>query len=411
LSLLLPNASARSKAPRRRANHVTQDTTSNTTDTVEPFTAAQYAQINQLGHDLSNPSAALADLAAMSQVMQEIFSSVEQDEQGGNTAWALNDFEFIDSTLGPFCNTSETGTQKLHLLRVGSDGSSTDMIVKQWSWQDTRTYGRDPSNPASFTETSSGMPPDVHHQNGLAINAITNADTGVLLSWSLGMTNYYANLTDLGCANQVSTPAEYHLTTTAETAVANDATVSELAPNQSGPIQPVLQLQDGSYVGTVNPGGSFAGTGPYMVRFDSSGNTLATAAGYLPQMATADGGVVSQDGTFFDANLNVTGAVLSLPTQSWRGNEYQVGSLDQVAGPPLIAASLWAWQGGNPAGTSTGARPWFFRLTWQNAFDFIPSNPSTIPALKTDITYDATAIKTAALDVLKQAYKAWPVTV
>jgi len=92
LSLLLPNASARSKAPRRRANHVTQDTTSNTTDTVEPFTAAQYAQINQLGHDLSNPSAALADLAAMSQVMQEIFSSVEQDEQGGNTALGLERF-------------------------------------------------------------------------------------------------------------------------------------------------------------------------------------------------------------------------------------------------------------------------------------------------------------------------------
>jgi len=55
------------------ANHITQDTTSNTTDTAEPFTAAQYAQINQLGHDLSNPSAALADLAAMSQVMQEHF--------------------------------------------------------------------------------------------------------------------------------------------------------------------------------------------------------------------------------------------------------------------------------------------------------------------------------------------------
>ena len=64
------------------ANHITQDTTSNTTDTAEPFTAAQYAQINQLGHDLSNPSAALADLAAMSQVMQEILSQVEQDEQG-----------------------------------------------------------------------------------------------------------------------------------------------------------------------------------------------------------------------------------------------------------------------------------------------------------------------------------------
>lgn len=161
--MLLPNASARSKAPRRCANHITQDTTNYTTDPAELFTAAEYAQISQLGRDLSNPSAALADLAAMSQVMQEIFSSVEQDEQGGNTAWALNDFEFIDSTLGPFCNTSETGTQKLHLLRVGSDGSSTDMIVKQWSWQDTRTcpqsnacsarrsrYAGKPSSKAAF---------------------------------------------------------------------------------------------------------------------------------------------------------------------------------------------------------------------------------------------------------------------
>jgi len=174
----------------------------------------------------------------MSQTLQQIFSQVEQDEQGGNTAWALNDFEFIDSTLGPFCNTSETGTQKLHLLRVGSDGSSTDMIVKQWSWQDARTYGRDPSNPASFTETSSGSQPQVTHESGLAINAITNADTGVMLSWSTGDFNGCATLTDLGCVSHVSGPAEYHLTTTNGTAVANDAIVSELAPNQSGPIQP-----------------------------------------------------------------------------------------------------------------------------------------------------------------------------
>jgi hypothetical protein len=76
----------------------------------------------------------------------------------------------------------------------------------------------------------------------------------------------------------------------------------------------------------------------------------------------------------------------------------------------LIAASLWSGQGGNPSGTGAG-RPWVFILNWQNQFDFIPDVPSNLPRLKTDITNDATAIKTAALEALKNAFSQWNVTV
>jgi hypothetical protein len=50
-------------------------------------------------------------------------------------------------------------------------------------------------------------------------------------------------------------------------------------------------------------------------------------------------------------------------------------------------------------------------LTWQNDFDFIPDVPSTLDTLKTDITFDATTIKNAALDALKKAYSPWRVTI
>jgi hypothetical protein len=62
------------------------------------------------------------------------------------------------------------------------------------------------------------------------------ADTGVLLSWKTDEFNYCATLTDLGCASQFQKPAEYHLTTTNGAAIAQDATMLEIAPNQTGPI-------------------------------------------------------------------------------------------------------------------------------------------------------------------------------
>jgi hypothetical protein len=108
-----------------------------------------------------------------------------------------------------------------------------------------------------------------------------------------------------------------------------------------------------------------------MVRFDASGNVLGYASGYLPQMATADGsaigvpyqgvsdatgGVIPGPAGTFDANLNVTGQMPSLPIQSWTGSAYQYGSIDQVASRTIFVdgASFWPQIGGNPSGNGTG---------------------------------------------------------
>ena len=99
-----------------------------------------------------------------------------------------------------------------------------------------------------------------------------------------------------------------------------------------GHVVPVLQAQDGSFVGTSEDG---------MVAFDAGGNMGWAVPGRCPQIATADGGVVAQapgmwgcydatgPGFTFDANGNATGMIVASPTYSWTGNSYQVGSVEQ----------------------------------------------------------------------------------
>ena len=250
-------------------------------------------------------------------------------------------------------------------LRVGTDGSSSDTTIRQWSSSYSFQWTAIDTN----TESQSGAAPYV---NGSY--PITNADQGALVSWELVLPAYCASATNGICSNNVADKVEYHLSTSNGT----DTTWNEIAPNQVGPVQPVLQLQDGSFVGTASPGGRYASGGPYMVKFDTSGNVLATTSGYYPQMATADGGVVSQDGTFFDSNLNVTSAVSSLPTQSWLGNSYQNGSVEQLSlDSPVVASSFWASAGGNPSNNSTAAQRFEVKL-----HTFVLSGTQTIPLRK-----------------------------
>jgi hypothetical protein len=83
----------------------------------------------------------------------------------------------------------------------------------------------------------------------------------------------------------------------------------------------------------------------------------------------------------------------------------------QIVNAPTCPTTLWAQPGGNPSGTSTAARPWRFKLIWQNDFTFTPENPQQLPNLTTNITYDATVIKQAALKALRNAYSGEPVNV
>jgi hypothetical protein len=181
------------------------------------------------------------------------------------------------------------------------------------------------------------------------LQMITNADTGILISWGY-------------------IPMEAHRT--GGMAVVTGTSVSLIngvqTVDQWAGTHPVLQAQNGLFIGTA---WAYDSSVPDMVAFDAAGNTRWSVRGYGPKIATADGGVIAQafdpdsggltepaftgPAVKFDENGNATGQV-DLPTYSWTGNAYQVGSVDQVAAEALnVALSLWAFLGGNNSGNGT----------------------------------------------------------
>jgi hypothetical protein len=171
---------------------------------------------------------------------------------------------------------------------------------------------------------------------GVSIPMITNADQGVLLS-------FY----DFG--------ANYYLATTAGAGVS-------LVSAPMGGITPVLQAQDGSFIGAVDVWEEDSSV-QYMISFDASGGVRWMApGGWQPQIATADGGVIATDevtgaAETFDQNGNATGQMASLPEYSWTGEAYEMGSVDdKLLPPPAYAASYAATAGGSPSGRGGPSR-------------------------------------------------------
>jgi hypothetical protein len=165
-------------------------------------------------------------------------------------------------------------------------------------------------------------------------------------------------------------------------------------PGQGDHVVPVLQAQDGSFVGTAWTG-EF-GEVPYMLAFDATGSVRWMLPGYGPKIATADGGVIAQ--AYDPATYDFTGAALTfdqsgsvtgqmdLPTYSWVWNAYQVGSVDQVVAMlPFFATTFWALQGGNMSYTPTAAQPLPDRV--QAMYDVVTPDPLGAGAVLRNITY------------------------
>lgn len=260
--------------------------------------------------------------------------SLTNPQQGiiAGDGYAYFSFEYGIQTVQKICSPpTESGLahNETHarLLRVGSDGSSSVITVGD-STQDTSWSCE--GNPDGFggecgltyssstASSSSGVSPG---------GIMTNADQGVVMS------SYDCNASS--CAGHLSAFDSGGMTSTVSTQV---------------PLSPVLQRPDGSFVG-------YAGNN--MAAFDLSGNVEWSVPNYSPVMATADGGVIGQssDGltaSTFDANGNATGQLSNLPTYSWFGNAYQLGSVDQVSALPIyLAATYAAVLGGNLSGTGT----------------------------------------------------------
>ncbi len=205
------------------------------------------------------------------------------------------------------------------LLRVNSSGAYDDIQISQW------------------TESS--------QSEASMFSIMTSADQGVVLTY----------VSPDGGNNGMAVT-----TGTSVSVVSLDPVVSD----PFGPVAPVLQLEDGSFVGSV------WGDGPVMVAFDQSGNILWSVPNVFPKIATGDGGVIAQtydpdtqDFTgavfTFDQNGNATGAPRGLPTYSWMGDAYlQQGSVEQISAGLLfvrydVASSFWAVAEGNYSHNAT----------------------------------------------------------
>jgi hypothetical protein len=242
-----------------------------------------------------------------------------------------------------------TGHADLHLrlMRVGTDGSTMEITIGDWSADSTTSCINEPGGSGggggaecafgSWFPSYSGAVPG----GQLLGNLITNADQGVLYSWSTSFCNQYGNC---NYQNQLSTVATGGGASTVATGI---------GAQYQQPIQPMLQRQDGTYVGTVSGN---------MVAFNSSGQQIWNQPNYSPQVATSDNGVIatSQSGqaVTFDQNGNQSGQMASLLMQSWTANEYQLGSTESIAVPTIdLAASFSPVLGGNPSSPGTAIEP------------------------------------------------------
>jgi hypothetical protein len=192
----------------------------------------------------------------------------------------------------------------VYLLRVNSDGASDDIHLMDWQ----------------------GKVHDIYAMPG---GMITNADTGIVFTLQTD---------DIG---------SYIITTTGTSvSIAN----AQRLPSQAF-YEPVLQMQDGSFVGTATD----ADGNLSMVAFDATGAIRWSVPGEMPKIATADGGVIAESGVAFGPGGVASKVMQILPTFSWLGNAYQIGSVDQISIPLLfLAQSWWAYQGGNNSGNGTG---------------------------------------------------------
>jgi hypothetical protein len=253
------------------------------------------------------------------------------------------------------CDYTESTITKLHLLRVGSDGSSSDVIVKE----SVEHYGAvfTPSTEYPFYhETDTKIGPDVRHD---LADIITNADAGALYSWT--STNQCYEHSDPGLLPawrefRQGDPAcisgtETHLTTTAGNRVATDVLWDPGVGYIFRPVQPILQLEDGSFAGLAS-----AFSGDVLLVFDKTGDIKWTLPGFEPVLATESGGLIASSGGItyaFDASGSSVGLVPSVPQiQSWIGDAYEIGSIVHRAwSPNRFGSSLWPQRGGNPSGT------------------------------------------------------------
>jgi hypothetical protein len=125
-------------------------------------------------------------------------------------------------------------------------------------------------------------------------------------------------------------------------------------PNQSGvtPVVPVLQMQDGSFVGTMRDDGF----NPTMVAFNADGSVRWSVPGEEPKMATPGGGVLAQSGNIYDPSGSAIGQryFTSSEMLNWAGQVYDLGvsGFQQNYAWIPFGVGYWPTSSANPAGNA-----------------------------------------------------------
>ena len=272
------------------------------------------------------------------------------------------------------CNSAGTTMTTQVLLRVGPSGDSTTLTLGSYTISGQTTYflNEIPLGNDYFYLIDEGFTSaQSEYGNPLYISGMsTNADQGIIASWStLGTAAYCSSETFYfqappgsnippgepvvsGCV--AATPGQSGLMTIG----ASGITSRTITADNFGP---VLQGSDGTFYGGNNEASLNA--------FDQFGNVKWSANGYTPELLTADGSLIAQSSTgqyvTFDQNGVATGQLAALPTYSWFGNAYQLGSsVEQVAAlsinyAPTFAAIL---NGNNSANGTPVQQEWFPEL-------------------------------------------------
>lgn len=349
-------------------NYLTEDSMSfSKKSATQPWPDAAYPAWDTLRSDTeaSNFTAALADYIVLAEIVgwdpNPGDIPLGQALQSGD----LNAATLIENSIAPqfvrHCDEWITYVYKLHFMRVGSDGTSSDVVAQQWTRSESTVYAPTPGDSSNYTDVQAGP---LINLNGVFM--ITNADQGAVFSWSVTKFAYCALATDAGCTAQVGTVNENHITTMAGGTVTGDVILNWALPGQFEAVQPVLQLADGSFIGTVN-----GQTGGNMLAFNSSGNVTWVVPNFTPQMATADGGIIASapqicngngctPGTVstFDSNGNPTGQTSANENSfDWPGNQSyapNTGTTTATFGfPPDYAPTYTALGGSNQSSNGT----------------------------------------------------------
>jgi alpha-tubulin suppressor-like RCC1 family protein len=272
------------------------------------------------------------------------------------------------------CDLSRSSTQALHVMQVGADGSSSDVVVKTWDMTDVTTYIRATGSeaPWGYRQVKAYTGPQNVSFEGL--NFITDVDQGALASW-VAIVQCPSGPPGVLVVLNTCVPATVpHLTS-----LRNGTLASDMVWQQPGnhAVELGLQLEDGSFVGTLSDA-SYANT--TMMAFTATGETKWTLPGYEPQQTAAGGGLVavSAAGSYeFDAQGGLVRPIAALPSYtSWAQDAYaaSAGVVEAVEVPGITPGSSFAaMQGGNPSqtwGTYVGvtvnahAIPQYKKIDW-----------------------------------------------